>query len=311
MLLFFAYVKFKKNHKNCPTLLLLTKEVGYIDYLSIQKKEIIMKKFIILLALVIMALPLFSKSWIVSGNSNLNLSQNYYSKNWAGDEISSVTWTFTSNFTAKKQLSDIILNENSLTLSFGQTHTYDKLAEKWLKPEKSSDLIDALSLLKFTLKSLVDPFIGFRVESHFYDAKGAFQPTTLTESFGIARDFIAKKDLTLSSRLGGAFKEIFQSELDNVPVSGGIEFVTTFQKKFNIALYTSNLNVYKAMFYSESDDANDDWKSTDVNWENILAFSVSKYVAFQIYTQLLYDKEIDVKGRFKENFGLSLNYKLF
>ena len=272
-----------------------------------------MKKIVILLAIVVFALPIFAEPWIVTGNANLNLSQNYYSENWASEEISSLTWTFTSNFTAKKQLSSIMLNENSLTLAFGQTHKYDKMMEKWLKPEKSTDIIDAQSLLKFTLKSYVDPFIGLRIESHFYDANGALNPTTITESFGIARDFIAKEKTNLSSRLGGAFKETFDKALDDTPVSGGAEFVTTFQTKLckDIALYTSNLNIYKAMFHSDSENLNDDWKSPDVNWENILAIGLSKYVSFQLYTQLLYDKEIDKAGRFKENISLALNWKLF
>ncbi len=272
-----------------------------------------MKKLTIALLLALFTLPLLAEPWIVTGNANLNLSQNFYSKNWAGEEVSSLTWVFTSNFTAKKQLSPIVLNENSLNLAFGQTHKYDKLMEKWLKPEKSTDMIDGLSLLKFTLKSYVDPFIGLRVESQFYDVNGALNPTTLTESFGIARDIIATKKTSLSSRLGGAFKETFDKAMDKTPVSGGVEFVASYQTKMckDIALYTSNLNVYKAMFHSDSENLNDDWKAPDVNWENIISFGLSKYISFQLYTQLLYDKEIDVKGRFKENFSLSLNYKLF
>ena len=272
-----------------------------------------MKKITLLIFIVaLFGMQLVAEPWVVTGNANMNLSQNYYSNNWKGEEISSLTWILSLNFTANKQLSPIMLNENTLTLSFGQTHKYDKLTEKWFKSEKSTDLINALSLLKFTLDSYVDPFVGLKIETHFYDNLGAFHPMIITESFGVSRDFLTDDAFKLSSRLGGAFKEAFVGEADMV-TSGGVEFVTSLQKKIfkDAALYTSNLNIYKAMFYSESDTANDDWKTPDVNWENILAFNLSKYVAFQIYTQLIYDKQVDVKGQFKENISLSLNYNLF
>ena len=53
------------------------------------------------------------------------------------------------------------------------------------------------------------------------------------------------------------------------------------------------------------------WKEVDVNWENNVSVSVARYVTVSLYIQLLYDKEIAKKGRFKETLSLGLAYKLF
>ncbi|MCK4386242.1 MAG: hypothetical protein KAW52_08275, partial [candidate division Zixibacteria bacterium] len=55
----------------------------------------------------------------------------------------------------------------------------------------------------------------------------------------------------------------------------------------------------------------DYWKQIDVNWENSLSISISKYVTVSLYAQLLYDKEISKRGRFKETLSLGFAYKLF
>jgi hypothetical protein len=49
----------------------------------------------------------------------------------------------------------------------------------------------------------------------------------------------------------------------------------------------------------------------DVNWENMLSASITKYLTVNPYAQFLYDKEIDLKGRFKETLALGLTYRLF
>jgi len=80
--------------------------------------------------------------------------------------------------------------------------------------------------------------------------------------------------------------------------------------------YTSKLSLYKALFFSGSDEVEGTpqenyWKAIDVNWENRLSAAVSKYVTVSLYTQLIYDKEIDRRGRFKETLSLGITYKLF
>jgi hypothetical protein len=72
--------------------------------------------------------------------------------------------------------------------------------------------------------------------------------------------------------------------------------------------YVSKLRVFKALFNSKSYE--DYWKAVDVAWENTFSASLTKYVQVQLFTELLYDKEIDLRGRFREVLGLGLSYKL-
>lgn len=283
-----------------------------------------MKK-VITLVLIVFAFSLFAEEWKVEADANLNLSQSAYSNNWNGNEKGSVTWTGNFNFLAEKQLTMKVNNKNTLKLAFGQTHS-QYLAmngdKKWAKPEKSTDLIDFESVFRFTLGAFVDPFAAFRLESQFLDQTiiddvKTFNPMTLTESFGIAKVLIQQEKQELSTRLGAAFKQNMNAHWDENTNDGGIEFVTDYRNVFNddTMTFTSKLNVYKAMFYSESDalegtDIEDDWKAVDVAWENILSANIYKSISLNLYFQALYDKQIDEDMRFKETLGLGVTYKL-
>ena len=54
----------------------------------------------------------------------------------------------------------------------------------------------------------------------------------------------------------------------------------------------------------------DYWKSPDIEWENIFSASIIEYVMVNLYTQFLYDKEIDRAGRFKQILSLGVMYDL-
>ena len=71
----------------------------------------------------------------------------------------------------------------------------------------------------------------------------------------------------------------------------------------------------KALFFSEKDKVagtpyEDDWKAIDINWENIVSASITKIITVNLYTQLLYDKEVSKKGRFKETLGIGFVFKM-
>jgi len=283
-----------------------------------------MKK-VITIVLIVFALSLFADEWIIEADANLNVSQSAYSDNWNGEEKGSVTWTGNFNYFAEKQMTMKVHNKNTLKLAFGQTHNQYVVDDekKWAKPEKSTDLIDFESVFRFTLGAFVDPFAALRLESQFLDQSMPddvknFNPMTLTESFGVARVLIQKDKQELTSRLGAAFKQHMNSHeaIDNTN-DGGIEFVTDYRNVFNddTMIFTSKLNVYKAMFYSESDalegtDMEDDWKAVDVAWENTLSATIYKAISLNLYFQMLYDEQIDEDLRFKETLGLGITYKL-
>ncbi len=146
-----------------------------------------------------------------------------------------------------------------------------------------------------------------------------------TESAGASRQFYKTEKNELLSRLGLAIRQNMAKAVinangdteSNTTNDGGFESVTDLSLTLSETLkYTSKLTLYKAIFFSESDavegtPAEDYWKAVDVNWENRVSASVAKYVTVSLYTQLLYDKEIDLRGRFKQTLALGITYKLY
>jgi len=270
--------------------------------------------------------------WQKSFDTDFTLTQNSYSDSWAGGEAGNISWVWNANGVFENQISPKFNFKNTSKFSFGQTHVQDKDTKNWAKPTKSTDLIDIENLGRFTMGWVVDPYAALRIESQFVDASDTIadknlylNPLRFTESAGASREFYKTEKNVLLSRLGFALRQEMRkfvtssdgdtdSETTN---DGGLESVTDLSMTLSEQLkITSKLTLYKAFFYSESDKLeglpNDDyWKSVDINWENKVSAAVAKYVTVSLYTQLLYDKEINVKGRFKETLALGLTYKLF
>jgi hypothetical protein len=272
-----------------------------------------------------------AEPWALTIGSTITLNQSAYSDNWAGKERGNLTWTFMSNSTAKKSLSPLVTNNNTLKLYFGQTTTQDKETNNWSSPEKSTDLIDFESVFRFTLGKFVDPFASARVETFFTDLRDSkktlyVNPVTFTESFGIARVFMKQEHSEWTARLGFGLREhIDRNIIDPVSLNrdtktstdGGLEFVNDFKSPLagNRLTVSSKLIVFQALANSKADDlkglpGENFWKSPDVNWENIFTANITKYVIVNLYTQLLYDKEVSRGGRFKQTLGLGLAYNI-
>lgn len=269
--------------------------------------------------------------WSKSLVTDLTLTQNSYSDSWKGGEAGNLSWVWNANGVFEKQYTPKFDFRNTTKLSFGQTHIQNKETKNWEKPQKSTDLIDIENIGLFTLDAYVDPFVGLRFESQFLDASVAginryISPLKITESAGIARKFYAKEKDELFSRLGLAIRQIITKVVTDTVMAntstettndGGIESVTDLKYTLSQTLrFTSKLSLYKALFFSKSDELKGTaranyWKAIDINWENSLSASVAKYVTVNLYTQLLYDKEIDKRGRLKETLSLGLSYKLY
>lgn len=272
-----------------------------------------------------------AEPWSKSFDTDFTMTQNSYSDSWAGGEAGNISWVWNANSLFEKQLNPKFKIRNNSKLSFGQTHIQNKETKDWAKPQKSTDLIDIENLGIFTLNSYVDPFAGLRVESQFLDASVSgvnryISPLKITESAGVSRQFYKDEKDELLSRLGFAIRQIMTKVVTDTLLSeketkttndGGLESVTDLKMTFSETLsFTIKLSLYKALFFSESDAVvgtpqEDYWKAVDVNWENRLSASVSKYITVNLYTQLLYDKETDLHGRFKETLALGVTYKLF
>jgi hypothetical protein len=273
-----------------------------------------------------------SREWKKSADLGLALTQSNYNDAWTGGEAGAIIWVFNANLTAEKQLSPKMNWANALKLSFGQSHIQDKESKEWSKPEKSSDRIFLESLLRLTLGGYVDPYLAFTFESQFLDAsvpevKRYINPMLLTESAGVARVFRETEQTKLMSRLGFALRQ----RLDNTVVTivpeekkiqtttdGGLESVTDFNHTFSEGRmnYVTKFRVFQALFNSEKDELKalgkeDFWKTPDLAWENTLSAAVSKYIQVSLFLELLYDKEIDKRGRFRQTLALGLTYKMF
>lgn len=261
------------------------------------------------------------------------VTQTSYSDSWVGGEAGSVNWVSNLNSSAEKQLRTWLDFRSSLKLSFGQTITQDAETKNWSKPQKSTDLIDWENVGRLTLHKFVDPYAAFRMESQFLDAsmpenKLYLSPIRLTESVGFARTFHERNNDLITSRLGLAIRQTLKSvafynqdsteimTADTTLTDGGFEWVTDIVLTLSERLhYTGKLTAYKAVFFSKKDQVEgtpfeDDWKAIDVNWENIFAASISKIITVHFYAQLLYDKQVSKKGRFKETLGIGFVLKL-
>jgi hypothetical protein len=272
--------------------------------------------------------------WKRSLAIDLTTTQTTYSESWVGGEAGSFNWTSNLNGSAEKQMSPRVNLRSTLKMSFGQTMTQDETTRDWTKPKKSTDLIDLDNMLRFTFqRAFVDPYAALRVETQFYtplsdtagnDTKAYLSPMKMTESAGIARKFHEKDKDVVISRLGLAIQQIRRKSVDpssvGTPVKtvttstnySGIESVTDAQLALGKRLqYTGKLTLYKAFAFSEKETAgNDNWKAVDVSWENIIAAGVSKIITVNVYTQLLYDKEIVDRGRFKETLAIGFVFKM-
>jgi hypothetical protein len=280
---------------------------------------------------IIFILPIAqSANWEKTFDLSLNATQSSYSDNWTGGEAGNLSWTANANGIFTKQMTSVLNLKNTVKLAFGQTHSQDKDTKNWSKPTKSTDKIDLESVGLFKLQSFIDPYAALRLESQFLDAsvtahKRYFNPILLTQSAGIAKEFKKNEKNNVLLRLGFAVKENINRVLQppdsttaksETATDGGIEYVADAKFVLSDKLgYLGKLTVYKALFYSKKDDfmgkpEQDYWKEVDINWENGLTASISKYVQVVFYAQLLYDKQISLKGRLKQTLSLGLTYKL-
>ncbi len=285
-----------------------------------------------ILVLAFVPLTAVGEGWKMLSETSVMLTQNAYSDNWAGEETGSISWVFNSKTILEKQLHGRVNNKNTFKFSFGQTHNQKRDTKIWERPVKSTDLIDTETLFRFAIGFLVDPFASGRLESQFLDRSDALKaryvnPSRITESLGLARVFVKGEKKDWTARLGAGFRQYVDRDalLDSLSnqrrtetaTDGGIEFVNELTLPLGderIAL-TNKLVIFKALFYSKSEElqglvSEDYWRAPDVNWENVITASVTDYLMVNLYTQLLYDKELSLGARFKQTLSLAVTYKV-
>ena len=279
-------------------------------------------KTLILIATILLAMSfLGAEAWEIDSDIMVNLTQSQFSDNWNGSELSNITWAATMNNTAQKQLAEWLKNKNTLKLAFGQTHLQKENAAGdsvfWEAPQKSTDQIAFESLMQFTLKSFVDPYISLRAESQFLDETGTetllVNPVLFTESAGIMKTIIDAEKTKLNVRLGGAVRENWNRRVSGIPIDGGVEGIVEFKQILGLlnASYNSRLSAYKALFKSDATAADDNWKALDYKWENLLSFNLWKLLSLNLNLDVIYEKEQSPDIQWKEILGLGFSYSLF
>ena len=283
---------------------------------------------IIILTLSFMfSLYLKADPFIYSADIGFILNGSTYSNNWVGGEVGTFSWKLIGNSMAEKQINPKINNKNTLELIFGQTYNQDIATRAWASPLEAADKVDLESILRFTLGWVLDPVIAARIESQFYDNTDTnnsryFNPINITESFGLARAIFKSEKKELIVRTGVALKQSIDRDFINEETSekntditneGGLELVadlTTRTSDERIS-YKSKLSVFEALFKKDDSEEGEEnyWRYPDINWENTLTAGITKYLTLDLYVQLLYDREIGEKPRYRQTMGLGLTYK--
>jgi hypothetical protein len=266
--------------------------------------------------------------WRFAALAGLNLSQSSFSNNYAGGGTGSVGWLLKFDGKAERQFSTKFNSSTLLQLAYGQTDIQepdpdDPSRRHWRGPEKTSDLVLLESVARFTLQSIVDPYLAFRLDSQFLDdsdpaGKLTFNPTRLTETAGVARVFSKTDEGEFIGRVGFGLREMYARAFtdptgDNVhsfwTTDGGVELQLHANQPLleKRVLYQGKVWFFYPVFYSQSDALDefdrlalasdptrepiaDFWQSIDVNFQNTFTAQITKILTVDLYLQLIYDK---------------------
>ncbi len=266
-------------------------------------------------------------SWHYSIDGNFLITLNTFSDNWTGSSAGSIIWVSKLNGIWKRQLTDRIFSENTLKLAFGQTRVQDKKSKKWSSPEKSSDNINFLSLLKFRFGGFIDPYTSWSISSQFLDNHDDshityFNPLEVTESFGLARDIIKTENFFWNFRLGCALRQkidmnhlyaadsirprYYGTEVIN---DGGGELFSEFRfRSGNFLRFSTKLRLYQAFLstVAHKSSPNDFWRYPDVNMETTINFNLTKNILFNYNINVVYDRETGEEPKIKQSMGAGL-----
>ena len=241
---------------------------------------------------------------------NFNLTQNTFD-NWiaGGDDAYAWQVNLIMDYTYKKEQADWV---NKGKLAYGQTKVNDNASRK------SLDEIKLSSVFNYRIQFPLDPYVSFSFESQLtpsytYDPKvkvSAFMdPGYLIESAGVGRMLSS----ILETRIGLAAKQTvadeFAATYSDDPATGkietlrqelGVEAVADLKWKINTqSTLNSNLHLF-----SDFSAIN----QIDVNWDTVLATSISKYFNFNLNFKVLYDRDISAKRQLFQSIAMGVTY---
>ncbi len=244
--------------------------------------------------------------WQKEMAGNLNFTQNTFD-NWQQGGENAWAWQLNINgkFSLIQKKYDWI---NIVKIAYGKTRVGDAAAKK------STDEIRLESVVTYKMGIMVDPFFALTALTQFtpgYDYTDAGRVTisefmdpgyfTQTLGFGYAPN---KK---IKTRFGAAFKETITKKFEDRYGQGkemrlefGANSVTdlSFKLAENI-LYTAKLELFSNLKA---------FNQIDVNWDNLLASQITKYIAVNFNFKLFYDRDISKKRQLQEVLAVGLTY---
>ena len=267
------------------------------------------------------------RGWHTKAGVGVSINQSTFNQAWQGDEVGTVSWIATVDGGADRWLFPRAIWKDRLLMQFGQTHQQDAARDAWLAPLKSSDKITFRSIVLFKWWSFLDPFVAFDVDSQFFTEVEPLRlwwtPTTLTESVGLARYFVNTPRTSVLSRVGLAFREridrfgtfdaVTLAHDTDVTTEGGLEWYTASRLATteDRTVFVSELRLFKAVDTSQEDPLKRNyWSAADVDWQNKLSNKVYKFISFDLFWQILYDKQINRVGQFKQTLGAGVTWQL-
>ncbi len=236
----------------------------------------------------------------------LNFTQNQFD-NWrAGGEDS---WSWQLDINGKFVNNQEKYNwSNSGKISYGKTKLGDAASRK------SADEIKLESVYTRKIGFYVDPYAAVSGHTQFTEGytytdtlkipiSNFMDPGYFTQSVGIG---FSPND-KFKTRLGAAVKETFTKEFEarygegeELRVEYGAESVTDVKLQLSdLIVYTSKLELFSNL---ESFD------EIDVNWDNLFAAKVSRYIVVSLNITLYYDKDVHPKRQLKEVLAVGLSY---
>ncbi len=254
------------------------------------------------------------KFWKFAGIVSLNFSQTQFSDNWQAGGESSIAGLGLLNVKAKYKKNKTSW-ENILDMKYGLTQQKDK------SPRKNDDNLEITSNY------------GYKAFEHWdYSANLDFR-TQMAKGYkdgdpdsAVISKFLAPAYIQLA--LGMVYEPSDHYSLILSPVTGKITLVNDNELskagrfgvkpgekarfEFGASLTTTvskeilknvTLNSKLGLFYNYLDSP-----QLDVNWNILINMKINKFLAANIISQLIYDKDQIDQVQFKEIIGLGLTY---
>ena len=183
--------------------------------------------------------------------------------------------------------------------------------------------------MRFTHGGYLDPFVSLDIDSQFFSKNEdsssptrTFTPTRISESAGISRALLKGELRKVVTRLGFAVRENIDRLYYDAPTQefetrttteSGLEWVTwsRLAAEKERSVFKSELRIFKAVATSENDPVKRlYWPAVDVDWQNTWSNKVTSFLSFDLFWQLRYDKQVDLRGQFKQTTGFGLVWQL-